>query len=209
MLEMGSSRGLINRKRIFEIVKCIQSEFDQYQKLYDTGPVENTLAEWDVVFKSTKVDELRNIVQAIEIPATARQIHFSFFRKGSVDSVLSGIEVPPGSRTLGYVNSLPFAPITLKLNSPIYGCLVKLDPKGIRDIKLIYEKGNSGWITGFRSADFSVGILFHNEGEGAVICGTMDVLYQNSMKMNKECAVLIYFTRHINLQQSVQLPKGS
>lgn len=63
----------------------------------------------------------------------------------------------------------------VKITSPIHGCLVKLDQKGIRDINLVYKEGSSGWITGFRSVDSSVGVLFQNEGEETFICGMMDV----------------------------------
>lgn len=174
LLEMDSC-GLKNRKRILTIVKFIKSEFDRYQRLYESSLAKNTLADWTVAFKSTKADELSNIIQTVEIPSTTQQICFYFIFKGSYDSILSGIEVSPGSLTLGYVNNISFTSRVVNITSRIHGCLVKVDQKGIRDINLIYKKGDSGWITGFKSVDSSIGILFHSEGEGTFICGMMDV----------------------------------
>lgn len=197
-LEMGSCCGLENRKRIFKIVKSIQSEFDQYRRLYDTNPGKNTLADWSVVFKSTKADELSNVIQTIKIPAATQQIHFSFIRKGSVDDILSGIEISPGSLTLGYVNSISPISRVVNITSPIHGCLVKLDQKGIRDINLIHKEGSSGWITGFGSVDSSVGVLFHNEGEETLIGGMMDVRYKYPVKIKQRMCDADSFIRHIN-----------
>ncbi|KAK2757521.1 hypothetical protein FQN54_004490 [Arachnomyces sp. PD_36] len=174
MLKRGSCRGLINRERIFKIVDSIHSEFHEYQKLYAPELIGNILSGCDVAFKSIKLDEARNIAQTIEISATTNQIHFSFTGSDSVDSVLSGIEVP-GHSKLGYVNSsLSLISKILEINSPIHCCHVKMGAKGIHDIKLIYKDGNSGWITGFTTTDSSVGILFDNQGEGAFIYGMMD-----------------------------------
>lgn len=178
--------GLANRWRILKIVKAVTLEFNSYRRLHQAGGSLTRTNQWNVTYRSPRVNDLFNTAQAVCLPAIVYKVCFSFTNAGEGDGrLLCGIEFLPEGSALGHClpeAALPPSAI-FSVCSRLIGLMVRLDQKGIRDIKPICKDSQSRWIVGYSEENTSVGLLFNDEDyTGIQICAMIDVRSLSSKK---------------------------
>ena len=171
--------GLVNRCRILRILKAVLHDLNSYQRLYSVRELSTDLNQWSVVYRSPRANVFINSAQATCVPANVEKLLFSFATIGtSAQRFLSGIKFLPHGLSLGYClpdDTLPEWAI-FSVPSSFTGLMVKLDERGVRDIKPICSGSKSHWIVGFGKEDASVGILFDdNDTAGVEVRALLDV----------------------------------
>ena len=171
--------GLSNRWRIFKILSGVIRDLNSFRKLYQSGEPSIDLDLWSIIYKSAQINELANTAISVLLPSIVEMMLFSFVKaSGSDGLLLSGIKFLPQGSTLGYClpdGTLPEWAI-FSVPTTLSGLMVKLDPKGVRDIMPMCKDSPSHWIMGFNDEESSVGVLFDDEDSGGIeICAMIDV----------------------------------